>query len=339
MVSRLRDLARTLRIQDQADIVSSAAKQFFRVIERLALPLLLLATLALVATAVSRALAWDSMVRLITDPRYRVQAETQIFTTLGQILGGGFILTGLYFTGKSYILARRGQFGERLGAAVEGLGGDSLERRVGSILSLGAMAGGEKDSASAIARVLCSFIRATTTTDEYRSKYSDCSPRADVQAAISVLARARRRTIWWQWISIDLRGSVLSHADFEAGDFRRTLFQDCVLTNTSFFRCRLSRANFSRAHLEDSDFNQADLRRASLFMAHSPSTTFRRSNLVRANLTRAELQKCGFDGARIIRCTFGQAKLDESTFEGAHIRGGEFHKVDPKILGVIGAKH
>lgn len=68
MLSYLRDLARTLRIQDAADVASSAAKQFFRAIERLALPLLLLATLGLVGAAVSRALAWSSMTHLVSDP-------------------------------------------------------------------------------------------------------------------------------------------------------------------------------------------------------------------------------------------------------------------------------
>lgn len=202
------------------------------------------------------------------------------------------------------------------------------------------MVGGEKDNASVVANVLCSFIRAATTTDKYRNEYSDSIPRADVQAAVSVLARARRRTIWWRWMEIDLRGSVLSHVDFEAGDFRGALFQDCILTKSSFFRCRLGGADFIRSRLEGSDFNQADLRRASLFMSLSPSSTFRRSNLVRTNLTRADLRRCSFRGARIIDCTFAQAELDDdkSAFEGAHVRGGEWHKVDSKILDLIGVK-
>src|ERR1022692_3627811 len=93
MLSRLRDLGRTLRILDILDITSFWAKRFLRLVEVLALPVLLLATLTLVVVAVTRALAWGSMTHLVTNPRDRIQAETQIFVTLGQILGGGFILT------------------------------------------------------------------------------------------------------------------------------------------------------------------------------------------------------------------------------------------------------
>ncbi len=146
--SRLRDLGLRVRILDAKDLASLAVRRFFRLLEILALPVLLLSTLALVILAADRALAWNSMARLVAAPKDRIQAESQIFITLGQILGGGFILTGLYFTGRSYVLARRGQFAERLGAAIEGLGDDSLQRRVGSIYSLEAMIRDEERNAS-----------------------------------------------------------------------------------------------------------------------------------------------------------------------------------------------
>jgi uncharacterized protein YjbI with pentapeptide repeats len=299
-------------------------------IELLALPVLLLGTLTLVAIAVSRALAWRSMTPLIVNPKDRVQAESQIFVTLGQILGGGFILTGLYFTGKSYVLARRGQFGERLGAAIEGLGDPNLQRRVSSILSLGTMVGDERRNVSVVTDVLCSFIR-TATTDKDYAEYSNAEPRADIQAAILVLARVRRRAAWWDWVKIDLRNSVLFKANFAEGDFRHAQFENSNLTGSSFFRGRLAHANFSGAILDGSNFNQADLRHASFFTSTSPKCTFRRSNMIGTNLTKADLTKCSFDGARMINCTFGQAQLEGSTFRGIHRRGGEYYGVDPEV--------
>lgn len=338
MLSRLQDFARVLRILDIIDVISFSARKLFRLIEMLALPALFLGALALVVITVARALAWSSMTHLIAIPKDRIETETQILISLGQILGGGFILTGLYFTGKSYVLARRGQFAERLGAAIEGLGGDSLQRRVGSILSLGAMVSDERGDMSVVINVLCSFIRTATTGDDYRTEFSNIPPRADIQAAISVLAQARRRMSWWKWVEIDLRGSVLSRANFDRGDFRRALFQDCLLTESSFFRSRLARANFSRAMLGGSNFNQTDLRRASFFRSASPASTFRRSNIVNANLTRANLAECSFDGARIINCTFGQSALERSSFRGSRVRGGDYHRVDPEIIEIMNIK-
>jgi uncharacterized protein YjbI with pentapeptide repeats len=336
MLSRLRDLARTLRVPDAADFISFTIRKFFKLVEMLALPVLLLGTLTLVAIAASRALAWSSMTPLIVNPKDRVQAETQIFVTLGQILGGGFILTGLYFTGKSYILARRGQFGERLGAAIEGLGDPNLQRRVSSIISLGAMIGDERQNVSVVTDVLCTFIRTTTTTEAYSAEYSNAEPRADIQTAISVLARVRRRTAWLDWVKIDLRKSVLPKANFNEGDFRTALFEGCILTDSSFFRARLARANFSEATLGGSNFNQTDLRRASFYRSTSPKCWFRRSNMVGTNLTLTDLTECSFDGARIINCTFGQARLGGATFDGIRIRGGEYFGVDPEVKEKMG---
>jgi hypothetical protein len=337
--SRLRDLARIARVQDAVDVVSLTVRKLFKLIESLALPVLALGTLALVFVAVSRAFAWGSMTPLITSPKDRVAAETQIFVTLAQILGGGFILTGLYFTGRSYILTRRGQFGERLGGAIEGLGDKSnLQRRVSSIISIGAMIGDDRQSVSVVTDVLCSFIRSETATDDYRTDYSDVEPRADIQAAVSLLGRIRRRTAWWYWVKLDLRKSFLLGADFGEGDFRRAQFQDCTLDKSSFFRARLIDANFSRATLGGSNFNQSDLRRTSFFRSNSQNCTFRRSNMVSANLTRAILLECSFDGARIINSTFGQAQLAGSTFRKIHIRGGEYYKVDPEIKREMGVK-
>jgi uncharacterized protein YjbI with pentapeptide repeats len=334
-ISRLRDWGRILRISDIADVIAFSIRRLFRLIEILALPTLLLATLTLVIVAVSRALAWSSMTHLVTNPKDRIQSETQIFVTLGQILGGGFILTGLYFTGKSYVLARRGQFAERLGVAIEGLGDNALQRRLGSIISLGAMINDERGNVSVIATVLCSFIRTATKDTDYQAAYCNSEPRADVQAAISALAQARKRTAWWRWVEIDLRSSTLSHTNFDTGDFRRALFQDCVLEGSSFFRCRLARANFSRARIDKSNFNQADLRGSVFFQSTSTSSTFRRANFVKANLSRAKLADCAFDGARLIDCTFAQSDLEGSTFRGSHIRRGEYHKVDAKVIDAM----
>src|SRR5690349_6479952 len=95
-----------------------------------------------------------------------------------------------------------------LGAAIEGLGDTNLQRRVSSIISLGAMIGDERQNVSAVTNVLCSFIRTETTTEAYYAEYSDAEPRADIQAALRVLAQVRRLTSWWNWVEIDLRKSV-----------------------------------------------------------------------------------------------------------------------------------
>jgi hypothetical protein len=277
------------------------------------------------------------MMPLIATPKDRVAAENQSFVTLGQILGGGFILTGLYFTAKSYTLTRRGQFAERLAEAIEGLGAsDNLQRRVGSIYGLGALtAGADTRDKRAVEELLCAFVRSETLQKDYKAEY-ERKPRPDVQAALSVLSRISRRSSIFSWSSIDLRQSHLSGADLSRGDWRRARLEECEFSGCTFFRSRLAAASLQGAKASNCDFNQTDLRGASLFRADSAGSTFRRAWLRKANLTRATLTDCSFDGAWLIDCTFGQAELTGATFSGSHIRGGSFYKVPPEMLARMG---
>jgi uncharacterized protein YjbI with pentapeptide repeats len=273
------------------------------------------------------------MMPLISSPKDRVAAETQAFVTLGQVLGGGFILTGLYFTAKSYALARRGQFAERLAAAIEGLADkDNLKRRVGSLLSLGAMtSGADSRDIRAIDELLCTFVRTETASDSYQDEHQE-KPREDVQTALNILARRGRRASLTSWAVLDLRGSFLCGADLSHGDLRRTRLTGAELRSCLFFRTRPSGADLARTNLNNSEFLQADLRQTSFFSAVGERCTFRRAWLKNANLTQSKLRQSSFDEARIINSTFGQADLDGSTFVGAVVRGGIYHMVPDEIL-------
>ena len=61
----------------------------------------------------------------------QVKAESDVRTTIVQGLVGVGLLIGLYFTAVTYRLHREGQVTERFTRAIEQLGSDSLEIRLG----------------------------------------------------------------------------------------------------------------------------------------------------------------------------------------------------------------
>src|SRR5438093_12794211 len=90
-----------------------------RLVVLLALTLLLV-VVALVVVVVLPA----SLVAGDLTAAERLKAENDLRTTLIQMIGGGALLGGLYFTGRTFQLNREGQVTDRFTKAIEQLGSD-----------------------------------------------------------------------------------------------------------------------------------------------------------------------------------------------------------------------
>jgi len=279
-------------------------------------PALVVGGLALLALSVQRYLSWSVMVHDITQPDKRVDVENKTLLTLAQIFGGGFLLAGLYFTSKTFVVSRETQVTQRLSAAVESLASENLSRRVAGIYSLESLLRSPSVDYRAIIGTLCGFIQATTEDPDYRSEYKD-QPRADVQAALNALSRRHASYKRGETFRLDLRGAFLRNADFDRGSFQGARFDGATLAGSNFFRAHLEHASFEDADLEDVILLQADLRSTSFYNCALSRTPFRLSLMRYTNLTRANLESCSFDSTIIKDSTFGGAMLSGATFDGA----------------------
>jgi hypothetical protein len=66
----------------------------------------------------------------------RLKADNDVRATLLQALAGAFLLLGLYFSGRTLQLNRQGQITERFTRAIDQLGHQTLDVRLGSIYAL-----------------------------------------------------------------------------------------------------------------------------------------------------------------------------------------------------------
>ena len=133
-----------------------------RLIELLVVPLLLIGSLILIGIVLFRSFTWTDMAGEVHAAKDRISAENEIFRTLAQIFGGAFVLAGLYFSAKSFAVARQSEVTERLSSALENLGSDSNARRVGGINSLAGLIFNPSADYDGIIRTLCDFIRTET---------------------------------------------------------------------------------------------------------------------------------------------------------------------------------
>jgi pentapeptide repeat protein len=191
-------------------------------------------------------------------------------------LGTGlFAAAALVFTARNFTLSREGQVTDRYTRAIEQLGSDKLDVRIGSIYALERVARDSARDHPTVMEVLTAFIR-EHLREQWPTPGSDGveaarSTRPDVQAALTVVGR---RLAARDIRPIELRGVVLTAA---------------VLTNANLASAILASAVLTNAYLADVDLTGA--------------------NLYLADLGGAILTGADFTGALLTGTGFGSANL------------------------------
>jgi hypothetical protein len=192
-------------------------------------------------------------------------------------LGAGLLAAAaLLFTARNFILSREGQVTDRYTKAIEQLGSDKLDIRIGGIYALERIARDSRRDHPTVMEVLTAFIREHSseqwpvpepTNDPNRPR----ATRPDVQAALTVVGRRdAERDIG----RVDLARADLSGANLEAADL-----SGAALDSTKLSGAMLARADLNGATLEAADLSRANLNSADLTGAW----------LVEADLTGAAL--------------------------------------------------
>ena len=211
-------------------------------------------------------------------------------------------------------IARRGQITERFTQAIDQLGSESLEIRLGAIYSLERTAREDRDYHWPIMEVLTTYVRTHAGLNPNREQEVDEPPlEPDVQAILTIIGR---RSIYHgdvEFGAIDLREANLRRADLKEANFQGANLRRANLRGANF-----QGANFQRADLVVSNLQGADLRRADL----------KEANLKTANLRGANLGEANLDGADLVGAKLGYARLDRADLRGADLRRADLRGAD-----------
>jgi Pentapeptide repeats (8 copies) len=210
----------------------------------------------------------------------RETARTQLLT-----LGAGLFAAGaLVYTARNFTLSREGQVTDRYTKAIEQLGSDELDVRIGGIYALERVARDSARDHPTVMEVLTAFVRGHSREpwppaagDEPGAAAPERLARPDVQAAVAVIGR---RNVRHDRQPVNLAGAFLSGAFLP-----RANLDGAVLVGAD-----LARANLYRAHLAFAFLDGADLRGANLGYAHLDGADFTGANLGGADLTGADLR-------------------------------------------------
>lgn len=261
---------------------------------------------------------------------------------MGGIVGGSALLFGLYFTARNLQVSQHtlqvsqeGQITERFTRAIDQLGSDKIEIRLGGIYALERIARDSERDHSPIMEVLTAYVRehAPSRLEEGQMRGEDGAeekpdedsnaepeltdappPDPDVQAIMTVIGR--RAHYWGQGETelLDLSGVDLRGADLRKANLVGADLSEVNRTAPSGLRIRyildLRGANLSRANLSGANLSGAYLSGAVLWRAD-----LRGADLVGADLRRADLSE-----ANLVQEQVEQAEGDDTTQIPDHLK-------------------
>lgn len=211
---------------------------------------------------------------------------------------------------------RDGQIVDRYRLAVEHLGSDQDEVRLGGLHELEQIAKESARSRQLVDDTIGDFLRERSPWTA--AEPSDLAVRSpDVEMALAIITRRPGAVI--DLSHVDLRGADLGRQELAGAVFRRSNLAGARLLGT-----RLDRSVLDATDLRDADLRGVSLREASLRVACLEGADLRAADLTDADLRGADMRALNLDkavltGARVNRGTlwppdFTPARVSASLF-------------------------
>lgn len=272
----------------------------------------------------------------INNSTTNANLENQYRFTLAQILGGGAVAIGIYFTWKNFLTAqedlkttKEGQITDRFTRAidqlgeVDQLGNPAIEIRLGGIYALERTANESDKDYWPIIEILTAYIRKNSSIEDLKVKEQNKVP-LDIQAILNVIGRRAYTYKFGEANRINLQRTFLKGIHL-----KETHLEGADLTESNFVAAHLEKAHLEEALLEKSNFSaayldQADLRDTYCEMAQFEGSIIEGANLQKANFERAILSGANLRETNCESANFDAANCSGAFFEKAHLEKASF---------------
>lgn len=281
----------------------------------------------------------------------RLSAVNNVRTTLLQAVGGAVVLFGAYATWRQLRVSqdglaatREGQVTDRFSRAVDQLGSDKLDVRIGGLYALWRIASHSPHDHESVVSIMAAYLR---THLPWPPRGGPDSPpaetsinavppletrAADAQVALTglgVLARGRGQE-WLNASYTDLRradcdGLWLHHMNFDGACLEAASIYKVNLTGASLIAADLRHAELGNSVLRGARCTEADLRGARLV----------KTDLGEADFTGADLREANLRKARAHGTRFGGADLRLADLRGTDLTGAEL--AGARLEGAVGS--
>jgi len=292
-----------------------------------------------------------ALYKQVDNEQARVSAEASTRTGLLAGLAGLAALGGLAVTARTYQLTQQGQVTERYTKAIEQLGFDKLDVRLGGIYALERIAVDSKRDHPTVVEVLGAFVREHShpthaapepTLAQVLSAFlggdgepaaghqpnggtgkesgSPRRPATDVQAAVAVLGRLPQQSGVRRG---DLTCALLAGARLNEANLSGARLNGADLSGARLDRADLSDARLNGADLSGAELNRADLSDARLLKWSSDRWPPPSDPSLGANLSGARLYYANLSGAKLDEANLSGAVLQGANLSGAVLNGAD----------------
>jgi uncharacterized protein YjbI with pentapeptide repeats len=271
----------------------------------------------------------------------------QTATTVAGIVSVLIVAAGLFYTNAAnraqQQLNERGQITDRFTKAIDQLGSDKLDVRLGGLYALERLMHDSANDPAGVSQVtniievISAYVREHSRTSVATSpiptgppsaSQADLPPLAtDIQAALTILGR-RPVVHNLDHVIVDLSGAVLTNAN---------------LTGANLALARLSGAKLYHADLDDANLNRADLTSADLSQASLTEAKIEDAKLIHARLIasqlwQADLVRSNFNSADLESAFFGEANLAGAFLVWTNMSGANLLRANLRSSRFLGAK-
>ncbi len=294
------------------------------------------------------------------DAKGRSTELSRIRTAELALLAGMIAVFGAYYTHRTFRLNHQGQITERFTRAVDQLGSEKTEIRVGGIYALQRIARESSVDHEPTMEILTGFLReqsrwspaksAGSGSRNGRKRATPVAPRTDIQAALTVLAHRTEAydTRTFNLTSTDLRGADfhgaslvgvdLSSSNLSGADLSGADLTNAKLARVRLVGARLANTNLSAADLREADLSYCDLTATGLFgLATSsiavPDASYHSAGVsgamlrsaYQAEVTRSHNERLVLQGVALVGADLTGLDLTGADFTGADLRNAHLN--------------
>jgi hypothetical protein len=274
------------------------------------------------------------------------------------LVAGLFAAGALVFTALNFNLSREGQVTDRYTKAIEQLGSEKLDVRIGGIYALERIARDSAKDHTTVMEVLTAFIR-EHSREPWPLQHAGSSrtiPRLMATQTLPSTTRTRRSAGPVRYLTrssssagnppeqerstrpdVQAAVTVIGRRD-ATRDIQRIDLNHADLTGANLRNAYLGLAQvFIEGTLTGATLTGANLTRANLIVANLIGAVLDGATLTDANLSSAKLQGAFLPGANLTRATLTDAHLDHATLTDARLTSAILDHADLGGADLTGA--
>ncbi|WP_234438585.1 pentapeptide repeat-containing protein [Streptomyces sp. NRRL S-340] len=282
----------------------------------------------------------------------RLKAVNDVRTTLLQMVGGLVVLFGAYATWRQLRVSQdglratqEGYVTDRFSRAVDQLGSDKLDVRIGGLHALWRIAEQSARDREAVISIQAAYLRthlpwppAGRPSPAADVPINDIAPletrAADAQVALTalgVLCRHREQS----WVNLSI--TDLRRADCDGMWFPEVNFDRACLEAAGLYHANLTQASLVSVNLRHADLTTAILRRARCVLADLRAAKLVEADLRDADFTETDLREANLRKAAAHGAVFRRADLRMADLRGTDLRTADL--AEARLTGALASEH